>query len=374
MVMHLPNVKYRMLFKEKYISKNYPDFYNQIMNMYKDSQNYNEKLYRYIHNINKIPLCPVCGGYIPYRNSPAGYGKYCSQKCMVLSEERKESIKSTKIKKYGDPGYNNSKKARNTLIEKYGSIESASKKIYEKVKQTCLKRYGADNVFKLKKIQDKCCDSKMKKYGDPYYSNREKNKQTCIERYGVDNPMKNKDIISKFNNTMLSKYGVKWAMNSEQLLKKLSKSLIKAHIEGKYDMSGKKKKPSKIELDFQNYLIQNNINFEFQYRSEKYPYLCDFYIPDYDLYIEIQGNWTHGRHQYTGDNDDLNILNEWKNKNSPFYDNAIYVWTILDVKKRDIAKNNNLNYLEIYSIKINECISIFEEYINRMTHDRKKEK
>ena len=34
-----------------------------------------------------------------------------------------------------------------------------------------------------------------------------------------------------------------------------------------------------------------------------------------------------------------------------------------DVNKRNIAKQNNLNYLEIFSIKKEEIINKFEEYI-----------
>ena len=320
--MHLPDFKnIKSLYNTKLILKNHYDFYEYIMNMYPDSQNYNEKLYRYLHNIEIRPICPVCGKLVPYRNSPAGYGIYCSSKCMGMSKERQEKIMKSKLEKYGDPFYSNRDKSKQTCIEKYG---------------------------------------------DPFYSNRDKSKQTCIEKYGVDNPMKSKNIQEKFANSMLNKYGVKYAMLNEDLVNKLSKSLINAHKEGKYDTYGKKKTPSKIELQFQQYLVDKNIKFEYQYRSEKYPYLCDFYIPDYDLYIEILGHWTHGSHPYKGNENDLKLINTWKNKNTKYYDQAIYVWSILDVEKRKIAKNNNINYLEIFSIKIDKCISMFENKIKEI--------
>ena len=50
------------------------------------------------------------------------------------------------------------------------------------------------------------------------------------------------------------------------------------------------------------------------------------------------------------------ILKKWfsswqeKAKTSKFYQNAIYTWTCLDVKKRETAKNNNLNFFEFYTI------------------------
>ena len=211
------------------------------------------------------------------------------------------------------------------------------------------------------------------KYGDPHYTNREKNKQTCLDKYGVDNPMKNKEIQQKFINTMLMRYGVEYPMLNKISINKLSNSLIKAHYDGKYDVTGKEKNPSNIENQFRQYLIDNNIKFEFQYRTKKYPYLCDFYIPDYDLYIEIQGSWTHGPHPYNeNSSEDAELVKKWKNKNTKFYDQAIYVWTILDVIKRNIAKENKLNYLEIYSIKIDECVLLFKNKIEEIINDNKK--
>ena len=123
---------------------------------------------------------------------------------------------------------------------------------------------------------------------------------------------------------------------------------------------------SHIEEEIYNYFIKNNIKIIRQYKSDLYPFLCDFYLPDYDLYIEIQGNWTHGRHPFDENNqDDINILNMWKekSKNSLYYINAIEVWTKRDVKKRNISKQNNLNYLEIFSDNIETCIFEIEKRI-----------
>ena len=59
------------------------------------------------------------------------------------------------------------------------------------------------------------------------------------------------------------------------------------------------------------------------------------------------------------ENNDIEILNEWKSKseNSDFYKKAIYVWTEHDVKKRNIAKENKINYLEIFSCDFDTCLN-----------------
>ena len=98
-------------------------------------------------------------------------------------------------------------------------------------------------------------------------------------------------------------------------------------------------------------LDKNFDNVIRQYKSEKYPFACDFYIPSFDLYIEYNGNWTHGNHPYNEtDNNDIirKAFIEEKSQTSKFYMNALHVWTISDVHKRNIAMNNCLNYLEIY--------------------------
>ena len=370
--MHLPEVKYRSLYKEKYIKSHYPDFYNELMNMYLDSQNYNEKLYRYMHNIDIKPICPICGNPIPYRNSPAGYGKFCSAKCMGLSEDRKKSIENTKYEKYGDKHYNNPSKATITMYERYGGRGAESPLIKEKIDNVCIDKFGIDNVFKLQEFQKRCCDTKIKKYGEPYYSNRDKSKQTCLKKYGVDNPMKSMEIQERFCNSMLNKYGCKYAMHNEDFVKKLSNSLKIAHKEGKYDESAKHMRNSKIEQLFADYLNEHNIEYLYQYRSEKYPYLCDFYIPEYDLYIEINGHWTHGKHPFNPDSEeDINILKVWQSKHTKYYDQAIYVWSQLDTKKRSIAFQNNINFLQIYSINIDVCVTMFENKINEIMYNGK---
>jgi hypothetical protein len=84
------------------------------------------------------------------------------------------------------------------------------------------------------------------------------------------------------------------------------------------------------------------------------------------LYIEIQGTWTHGFHPFDENNkSDIDKLKLWKEKaiTSNFYKGAIDVWTIRDVIKRETAKKNNLNYLEIFSMDFDYCIN---QILNRI--------
>ena len=96
-----------------------------------------------------------------------------------------------------------------------------------------------------------------------------------------------------------------------------------------------------------------------------------FYIPSLDLFIEYQGSMFHNRKPYTENyKDELEYIKErnkiLKQKSKDRitrYDNLISTWVVRDVEKRNTAKKNNLNYLEIYPLypldKIVEFIHIF---------------
>lgn len=130
--------------------------------------------------------------------------------------------------------------------------------------------------------------------------------------------------------------------------------------------------PSRTKESFIKRFI-NIDNISRQYKTKEYPFCCDFYIKPLNLYIEIQGYWTHGSHPYDSNNiNDLQKLDTWKQKsiNTMQYETAINIWTVKDVLKRQTAKQNNLNYLEIFSIDLQKAIDIFETYI--MNHKNKK--
>lgn len=87
------------------------------------------------------------------------------------------------------------------------------------------------------------------------------------------------------------------------------------------------------------------------YKSEEYPFNCDFYIKSENRYIELNKHWTHGGMPYIkGDptcDEKLRIWEE-KSKFSKFYKNAIITWTIRDVLKVKTSIKNKLNYTVIY--------------------------
>ena len=106
----------------------------------------------------------------------------------------------------------------------------------------------------------------------------------------------------------------------------------------------------KLLLDiFKNIFNENDILIN--YKSELYPYKCDFYIKSEDKFIEVHGNWTHGGRPFDPtDIDCLDQLAYWDKKaeTSDYYKNAIYTWAQLDVQKVETARKNHLNFEVVY--------------------------
>lgn len=320
------------------------------------SQEYYDK---YVNATSKI--CKMCGKPTRFVSLTEGYKTYCSTKCAMADPEVRELVSQRTKAATEDI------KKRN--LERYGvewtsQLESQKAKI----KKTFLERYGVEHPMQLPEI-------------------RNKRNKSNLEHLGVEFPMQSKEIQAKIKNTNLKKYNVECPLQQKEIREKALKNawsaearekristtmknygcsynLQRAEVIAKSKNNSTKKKRALSTRDtvlekykdkigaFENLFIKLankiNLNYECQYYSDKYPYLCDFYLPDSDCYVEINGFWTHGDHWYS--DKDSSVIEEWKEKDNEFYRNAIYTWTKLDVDKRNIAKKNNLNYVVLWSI------------------------
>ena len=188
------------------------------------------------------------------------------------------------------------------------------------------------NIKKPKYLQTKHRKQAFKKLSKDVWNKRyEKTKKTCMEKYGVENPSKVEYIQNK--------------KNSKESIEKARKTRIKNKTFNK----------STFEKQVKQLLLQKFPDLKCQYKSESYQFSCDFYIPKLDLYIEVQGHWSHGLGKYRCPYDNMNqehltFINECKCKNTKFYNKFIEVWTIRDPLKRETARKNNLNWIEFFNM------------------------
>lgn len=164
--------------------------------------------------------------------------------------------------------------------------------------------------------------------------------QTNLKKYGVSCVLKDENIFKKGKKTLFKRYGVYNPSQCKQIIDKKYETKIYNKTYG----------TSKDEEKIYSLLQQKYPSTIRQYKSDLYPYACDFYIPEIDTYIEYNGFWTHGGEPYMGSEKQQEKLKLWESKNKPQYNKAINDWTVRDILKRKTAKNNNLNYLEFFNI------------------------
>ena len=163
----------------------------------------------------------------------------------------------------------------------------------------------------------------------------QKREETNIKRYGVKNVMSLPETLDKIKATTKKKYGVDYAMQDKTLAFK------------NFEAKRQNCTPNTSSVEEH---VKGFDDFESQYNNDsRYPYLCDFYDKERDLFIEVNASWTHGYHWYDAEND-VNTLKKWKakSKKSEYYANALDVFTKRDVEKRECARANNLNYVTLW--------------------------
>ena len=137
---------------------------------------------------------------------------------------------------------------------------------------------------------------------------------------------------------------------------KMNASAKEVKLKKEYDTKKKNNSfnTSSYEKAFLENLKKDNVGKTIltQYKDKKrYPYYCDFYIVEDDLFIELNAHWTHGGKPYDpNDAECQEKLKLWeeKSKQSEFYKVAIETWTKRDVEKLQCALKNRLNYKTIY--------------------------
>jgi hypothetical protein len=151
--------------------------------------------------------CDICGNeralaYYKYNKNILKYNLYTCKKCFNIKNKK-------------------------TNLEKYGSENYRDKKKY---KETCLKKYGVDNVSKLE-------DVKLKK------------QYTTFKHYSVLNPMQCELIKAKYKNTMNEKFnGI--LMGSDILKEKIkTTNFNKIGVENPFSSNGVIKKIQKMRND-----------------------------------------------------------------------------------------------------------------------------
>lgn len=247
---------------------------------------------------------------------------------MILSSVVQMKVSNRSIRFYNELGFNNIKQGdiislpikyldanstcnvdvecdfcNSKMIRNYGAynknIKTGGKFCCNKCKPIeyrtkCLEIYGVDNIIKLPKTHDKIKSSCLKKYGNKNYRNIQKRKSTKFEKYGDEN-FNNKH---KYKDTCLERFGVANASQNSLIFSKQQKSRFEIHqyvgstlfYQGTY------------EKDFlDKYYKKCNItkidSISYKYNDKNKQYFSDFYLPDNNLIVEIKSEYTYNRYE-----------------------------------------------------------------------------
>ena len=144
-------------------------------------------------------------------------------------EERKEKVKKTCLEKYGVEHVLQATEIRKNIEEtcnkKYGGNSAlCSKEIRNKSKKTNLKKYGHEFPNQNEEIKNKIKKTNLIKYGDecPTRTNefKKKAKETNLLKYGTEYGSQSDIFKSKVKETNLKKYGTICSLQNEEVRKK----------------------------------------------------------------------------------------------------------------------------------------------------------
>lgn len=292
-----------------------------------------QRIWHIEHNEMGLKFClnDTCSNILKWNTQLSSYPQYCCKKCSGNSDIKKNKFKTTCLTRYNVSAPAKSNIVQDTrkhnAIQKYG-VDHPSKTeiVKERMKTTFILNYGVDNPAKDKTVYDKIRKTNLTKYGVeiPIQSNQILNKRTLtnLEKYGKVSPSQVPEIRKKQEQTLLDRYGVKNSkhiniplnvidilQNKDKFCELISGKYIQELVEEthldittlyKYiqlyecsDLMLKDYGRSSHEREIEQFLIDHNIKYETNNRLIISPRELDFYLPDYNLAIEICGVYYH---------------------------------------------------------------------------------
>lgn len=122
------------------------ELYDFIVKTYSGTT-FSEKFYNCVNNNESTVVCKHCGDMpTKFLDFKRGYSDYCSKKCQARSPSRREKIKETCLKKYG--------------VEHF----SQTKDYKQKFKDTCLAKYGVNNPGQIHSLKETRSRNKQKTF------------------------------------------------------------------------------------------------------------------------------------------------------------------------------------------------------------------
>lgn len=143
-----------------------------------------ERIWYILNGVSDIMMCRKCCSVpVEWNFSMGKFRMYCSTKCSNSASEKKE-----------------------------------------KGKQTCVIRFGVDNIFKTDSFKEHVKEHNLLKFGVEHHFSaieiKEKIKYTNLKNHGVEYPAQNKQIQKKMENICFERHGVKNPLQNPEIYAK----------------------------------------------------------------------------------------------------------------------------------------------------------
>lgn len=230
-------------------------------------------------------------------------------------ESVKNKSKETKLEKYGDENYNNSKKMYATNIENRG--DNYVNDIIKIREEKFLREYGVKHPLQLPEFLEKRKQTNIERHGVENVSQKEEFKRkrtdTMIDKFGVENASQNEAIKQKKKDTSMKNFGVSHHLKDGELFQKHFKAQhkIRAYKDFGIYYQGSYEKYFLELMEEKGLLseVSSGDSFVYTFNGTEHTYHIDFKFRDKQ--IEIKSSWTYNKN---GADLELQSLNEakWK--------------------------------------------------------------
>lgn len=166
-----------------YFKKYYPEIYDEIDATYDDTISFVEKLYCHVNNVT-----PYCANGEKRKFMGYKHGYYHSVATCVCDKNCRTNAR------------------KETMLERHGVEHALQSDVFQnKCKETLKKNYGVETV---------------------HAAGREKRIATNLERYGVEHPLQSKSIQEKISKTNIERYDVSKPFQLSSVQKKIQSSWL----------------------------------------------------------------------------------------------------------------------------------------------------
>ncbi len=235
---------------------------------------------------------------------------------------------------------------------KWGERNDVKEKRLETIKKTVQKKYGVSHVWNIKDIHQKTMDGRDKSMSI------ERQKETVRKKTLLKLIPKlesnNLKLLSNYTTNKNHNTSISYDFECTTCGHKFTSTLLGCGIIPKCGKCHPSQRESKPQLFIQDFLNQNNVNYIQNNRKIISPFEIDFYLPDYNLGIEVNGLYYHSELNGKDKNYHFNKSKMTEKNNVKLI--QIFEDEILNQKEIVLSKLSNELKLNNIRIDARKCI------------------